>query len=166
MAAFSPLHVLLASLNSAVSLRAFDAITFLYLFLGGVSVILFFHDRGWHGGGALVAAMAFALGGSANARMQHTVQIVSLAFLPLALWLTARALERSSWQAGIAAGAVVGLLAVVAIRSPSCPSMCSPVSCWRIGSSARSGSPAYAPASGRWSQPALPPRSSPRYRSP
>ena len=109
---FSPLHVLLAAINPAVSLRAFDAVTFLYLFLGGIGVILFFHDRGWHAGGALVAAMAFALGGSANARMQHTVQIISLAFLPLALWLTARALERSSWRAGIAAGVLVGLLAV------------------------------------------------------
>ena len=109
---FSPLHVLLASLTPAVSLRAFDAVTFLYLFLGGVGVILFFHDRGWHLGGALVAAMAFALGGSANARMQHTVQIVSLAFLPLALWLTARALGRSSWRSGIGAGVLGGLLAV------------------------------------------------------
>src|SRR5262249_27575391 len=78
---------------------------------GGVGVILFFRDRGWHMGGALVAAMAFALGGSANARMQHTVQIVSLAYLPLALWLIARALERSSWRTGLAAGVVIGLMA-------------------------------------------------------
>ena len=84
----------------AVSLRAFDAVTFAYLFLGGVGIILFFRDRGWHAGGALVAAMAFALAGSANARMQHTGQIISLAYLPLALWLVARALERSSWRAG------------------------------------------------------------------
>src|SRR5262249_42971164 len=56
---FSPLHVLLAALTPAISLRAFDAVTFAYLFLGGVGVILFFRDRGWHMGGALVAAMAF-----------------------------------------------------------------------------------------------------------
>ncbi|MGZ3309225.1 MAG: hypothetical protein ACXU8R_11965, partial [Xanthobacteraceae bacterium] len=109
---FSPLHVLLAAFNSAVSLRAFDAVTFAYLFLGGVGIILFFRDRGWHAGGALVAAMAFALAGSANARLQHTGQIISLAYLPLVLWLVARALERSSWRAGLAAGAVAGLMAV------------------------------------------------------
>ena len=109
---FSPLHVLLAAFNSAVSLRAFDAVTFAYLFLGGVGIILFFRDRGWHAGGALVAAMAFALGGSANARMQHTGQVISLAYLPLALWLVARALERSSWRAGLAAGALAGLMAI------------------------------------------------------
>ena len=109
---FSPLHVLLAAFNPVVSLRAFDAVTFAYLFLGGVGIILFFRDRGWHAGGALVAAMAFALAGSANARMQHTGQIISVAYLPLVLWLGARALERSSWRAGLAAGALTGLMAI------------------------------------------------------
>src|SRR5499427_2144602 len=109
---FSPLHVLLAVGNSAISLRAFDAVTFAYLFLGGIGIILFFHDRGWHAAGALVAAMAFALGGSANARIQHTGQVISLAYLPLALWLVARALDRSSWRAGMAAGVIGGLLAI------------------------------------------------------
>ena len=109
---FSPLHVLLAAFNSAVSLRAVDAVTFAYLFLGGLGVILFFHDRGWHPGGAVVAAMAFALGGAANARMQHTGQVISLVYLPLTLWLLARALDRSSWRAGMAAGVLGGLLAI------------------------------------------------------
>ena len=109
---FSPLHVLLAAANAAISLRAFDAVTFAYLLLGGFGIILFFHDRGWHPGGALVAAMAFALGGSASARIQHTGQIISLAYLPVALWLLSRALDRSSWRAGLAAGVVAGLMAL------------------------------------------------------
>jgi len=109
---FAPLYALLAAFNAAISLRAFDAVTFAYLFLGAVGIIVFFHDRGWHAGGALVAAMAFALGGSASARIQHAGQVVSLAYLPLALWLVARALERSSWRTGLAAGAVGGLMAV------------------------------------------------------
>ena len=109
---FSPLHVALATISPAISLRAFDAVTFVYLFLGGVGIILLFRDRGWHAGGALVAALAFALGGSANARIQHTTQIISLAYLPLALWLGARALERSSWRAGLAAGGLAGLIAI------------------------------------------------------
>jgi hypothetical protein len=109
---FSPLHVLLATFNSAISLSAFDAVTFAYLFLGGVGIILFFRDRGWHMGGALVAAIAFALGGAASARLQHTGQVISLAYLPIALWLLARTLERSSWRAGVAFGALAGLMAI------------------------------------------------------
>src|SRR5947208_17183834 len=72
---FSPLHVLLAASSPAVDLRAFDAVTFVYLFLGGLGVLMFFHDRGWHPAGGIVAAMAFALGGSASARIQHTIEI-------------------------------------------------------------------------------------------
>jgi hypothetical protein len=109
---FSPLHVMLAAANSAVGLRAFDAVTFAYLFLGGLGVLLFFHDRGWHPGGAVVAAMAFAFGGAASARVQHTVEVVSLCWLPLALWLVARTLERRSWRTGVAAGLVCAMLAL------------------------------------------------------
>src|SRR6266478_781447 len=108
----SPLHVLLAVTNAEIGLRGFDAMTFAYLFLGALGIILFFHDRGWHAGGALVAAMAFAFGGSASARIQHTSQIISLAYLPLALWVLSRALERSSWRTGLAAGALGGLMAI------------------------------------------------------
>src|SRR5580765_2076032 len=62
---FSPLHVLLAWFDSAPSAVAFDRVTFALLFLGGLGIILFFRDRGWHPAGALVAALAFAFGGSA-----------------------------------------------------------------------------------------------------
>jgi hypothetical protein len=109
---FSPLHVLLAVTHAGISLRGFDAVTFAYLFLGALGIILFFHDRGWHAGGGLVAAMAFAFGGSASARIQHTSQVISLAYLPLALWVLSRALERSSWRTGVAAGVLGGLMAI------------------------------------------------------
>ncbi len=109
---FSPLHVMLAAFNPAISLRAFDAVTFAYLFLGGLGIILFFRDRGWHAGGAVVAALAFALGGSANGRLQHTGQVISLIYLPLTLWLLSRALDRSSWRAGLAAGVLAGSMAI------------------------------------------------------
>src|SRR5262249_58249496 len=80
-----------------------------WVLLGGAGGILFFRDRGWHPAGALVAALAFAFGGSANARLQHTSQIISLCYLPLALWLLARALDRGSWRYGAAAGLLGGL---------------------------------------------------------
>jgi hypothetical protein len=109
---FSPLHLLLAWLDAAPGFRIVDAFAFAYLLLGGLGIILYFRDRGWHAAGALVAAIAIAFGGAASARLQHTGEIISLSLLPPTLWLTARALERRSWRAGLAAGLSGGLLAI------------------------------------------------------
>src|SRR5215212_10840079 len=106
---FSPLHVVAALLVPNPSPRLFDALVFALLYAGGAGVILFFRDRNWHVGGALVAALAFSFGGSAASRIQHVGQVESLIFLPLALWMLARALERSSWRAGAAAGAFAAM---------------------------------------------------------
>ncbi len=91
-------------------LQAIDGVSFAYLFLGGLGIILYFRDRGWHAAGALVAALAFAFGGAASARLQHTGQVISLAYLPIALWLLARALDRSSWRYGALAGTAAALI--------------------------------------------------------
>ena len=106
----SPLHVLLAVVSAAPGFQATDAVAFAYLFLGGIGIILYFRDRGWHAAGALVAALAFAFGGSASGRLQHIGQVISLAYLPIALFLLARALDRSSWRYGALAGAAAALI--------------------------------------------------------
>ena len=106
----SPLHVLLALISAAPGMWANDAVTFAYLFIGGLSIILYFRDRGWHAAGALVAALAFAFGGAASARLQHAGQVISLAWLPVALFLLARALERASWKWGALAGVAAALI--------------------------------------------------------
>src|ERR1700704_1430748 len=108
----SPLHVLLAYISAAPGFRAIDGITFAYLFIGGLGIMLFFRDRGWHSAGGLVAALAFAFGGAASARLQHTGEVISLAYFPPTLWLLARALDRASWRWGAFAGACGGLLAL------------------------------------------------------
>jgi hypothetical protein len=108
---FSPPHVLLAAVDRAPSFRAADAVVFAALFIGGLGIILFFRDRGWHMGGALVAALAFAFGGAAASRIQHIGEVLSLAYLPLSMWLLARALERASWRYGLLAGVVGGVIA-------------------------------------------------------
>jgi len=108
---FSPLHLLLAAFSAAPSFRASDAVVFVALFFGGLGIIAFFRDRGWHVGGALVAALAFAFGGAAASRIQHIGEVLSLCYLPLALWLLARALERASWRYGVLAGIFGGLIA-------------------------------------------------------
>ena len=106
----SPLHVLLAFASSTPGFQANDAAAFAYLFLGGLGIILYFRDRGWHAAGALVAALAFAYGGSASARLQHIGQVISLAYLPIALFLLSRALDRSSWRYGALAGVAAALI--------------------------------------------------------
>ena len=58
----------------------------------------------------MLAAFAFAFGGSAAWRIQHIGQIMSFAWLPVTLWLLARALDRRSALYGAAAGAVAALL--------------------------------------------------------
>src|SRR5436190_1363240 len=108
----SPLHLLLALISEAPGFRAGDAVAFAYLFIGGLGIILYFRDRGWHAARAPVAALAFAFGGAASARLQHTGQVISLAYLPHALWLLSRALDRSSWRWGALAGVGGGLVAV------------------------------------------------------
>jgi hypothetical protein len=107
---FSPLHFVVALLVPRPSPWLNDVLVFVLLYAGGAGVILFFRDRGWHVGGALVAALAFAFGGSAASRIQHIGQIESLVFLPLSLWMLARALERSSWRAGAGAGVFASLI--------------------------------------------------------
>jgi hypothetical protein len=106
---FSPIHFIVALLDPTPSPRLADALVFALLYAGGAGVIMIFRDRGWHVGGALVAAIAFCFGGSAASRIQHIGQIESLVFLPLTLWMLSRALERSSWRAGAMAGIFAGL---------------------------------------------------------
>ena len=109
---FSPLHVALAALDPTPSFREADFVTFAYLFAGGLGLMLFFRDRGWHPGGAVTAALIFAFGGSAASRLQHTSEIISLSYVPIALWLLARTLDRASWRTGLAAGVVIALLII------------------------------------------------------
>src|SRR5262249_37155526 len=99
-------------IDAQPSFRAADAVTFATLFLGGLGVILIFRDRGWHPAGAVVAALAFAFGGAAASRLQHTGEVMSLCYLPLALWLLGRAPARPSRQYGAAAGIACGLIAL------------------------------------------------------
>ena len=107
---FSPPFLLAAALNAAPSFQLADGIVFAMLGAGGVGIMLFFADRGWHRTGALLAGLAFAFGGSAAWRVQHIELALSLAWFPLALWALARALERSSALWGLAAGILAAFM--------------------------------------------------------
>ena len=82
---FSPPFLLLALLNSAPSLWAADTTLLAMVFVGGAALMLWFRDRGWHWGGALIAALAFGYGASMAWRIQHIGQVLSLAYLPITI---------------------------------------------------------------------------------
>ena len=91
-------------------MRAFDAYLFAILLAGCCGVVMIFRDRGWHPAGAVLAALAFGFGASANERIQHVTQVQGLVFFVIALWLLARALDRQSPLYGLLAGAGIALM--------------------------------------------------------
>lgn len=107
---FAPFFLVAAALVPEPSFVLEDAIIFAMLAMGGLALMAYFRDRGWSAAGALIAALAFAFGGSAAWRIQHTGQVMSLSWLPVTLWLLARALDRRSIAYGAAAGAVAAFL--------------------------------------------------------
>ena len=72
--------------------------------------MVFFRDQGWHWVGGLIAALAFSYGASMAWRIQHTGQVLSLAYLPIALVCLDRALARTSILYGVAAGIVAAVI--------------------------------------------------------
>jgi len=109
---FSPAHLLLAIVNPDPSMRAVDATSFLGVLFGAFGVLGFARDRRWHVAAGLVAALAFAFGGSAGWRIQHTGQIFSMIYLPWALWMLERALRLGSMRYGALAGFFAALIAL------------------------------------------------------
>ncbi|PPD16589.1 MAG: hypothetical protein CTY25_01210 [Methylobacterium sp.] len=109
---FSPPHFILAMLTPDPTMQMVDAVTFLGLLFGAFGVLGFGRDRRWHPAAALVAAIAFAYGGAASWRIQHTGQIFSLIYFPWALWMLERALRLGSARYGALAGFFAALTAL------------------------------------------------------
>lgn len=107
---FSPPFLILALMGPAPSQWAVDVTVLAMAFLGGVALMLWFRDQGWHWAGALIAALAFSYGASMAWRIQHIGQVLSLAYLPMAMLCLDRALARRSILYGIAAGLVAGCI--------------------------------------------------------
>ncbi len=87
-----------------------DGVVLGMLLAGALAIVMLFRDRRWAPAGAVVAALAFAFGASAAWRVQHTGQVVSLAWFALTLWLMSRALSRGSARWGLMAGAGAGFM--------------------------------------------------------
>lgn len=107
---FSPPFLLLAAVSSSPSLWAVDVTVLAMIAASGLMLMMWFADRGWHWAGGLIAALAFCYGASMAWRIQHVGQVLSLAYLPFALFLMDRALDRRSALYGLAAGLVAGFI--------------------------------------------------------
>ncbi|MBO0740006.1 MAG: hypothetical protein J2P51_01105, partial [Hyphomicrobiaceae bacterium] len=107
---FSPPFLALALIDGAPSLWAQDATVLASAFLGGAALMLWCRDQGWHWAGGLIAALAFSHGASMAWRIQHIGQVLSLAYLPMAMLCLDRALSRASIGYGIATGFVMAAM--------------------------------------------------------
>ena len=114
---FSP-AILIAWLFPEPSVTVFDAYVLGLLAAGGLAVLMYFRDRGWHAAGGLIASLGFAFGASAAWRIQHVGQIKSYAMFAVTLWLLARALERRPVRYGLLYGLLSGLAAGVMLAEP------------------------------------------------
>ena len=101
---FSPPFLLLALIDGAPSPWAQDATVLAFVCLGGAALMLWFRDQGWHWAGGLIAALAFSHGTSMAWRIQHIGQVLSLAYLVMAMLCLDRALSKGSIGYGIATG--------------------------------------------------------------
>lgn len=107
---FSPPFLLLALMNGNPSLWAVDMTVLATMAFGGIGMIVYFHDRGWHWAGALIAALVFSFGAAMAWRLQHFGQVVSLAYLPWLLLCIDRAIARGSVLSGLLAGIFAALI--------------------------------------------------------
>ncbi len=109
---FTPTLSFVALLWAEPSMRAFDLAVLGHLLVGGLALIGLLRRRGWHPAGALLAALVYAMGGSASARLQHVGMIVSYGLFPVAWLMLETALARRSWLRAIGFGVVAALLAL------------------------------------------------------
>ncbi len=109
---FTPTLAVFGWLFPNLSMEAFDLAVFAHLLMGGLAMAGLVRRRGWRPEAAVLAAIVFMLGGSAAARLQHTGQIVSYAFLPVALLMLETMLARASLRAAVAFGTTGALMAL------------------------------------------------------
>lgn len=103
-------HLILAFLTPNPTFQMVDGITLGMLLFGALGVLGFARDRHWHPAAALVAALAFAWGGSASWRVQHVGQILSIVYFPWAFWMLERGLRLGSARYGALAGLFAALI--------------------------------------------------------
>lgn len=108
---FTPTFRLFAALNAAPSMAAMDTVQLLHLLGGAIGLLLLCRRLGLYPQAAAIAGLVFMFGGVASSRLQHSLMIVSYAYLPWALLLLTIACDSARRQRRIMAAAGFGLVA-------------------------------------------------------
>lgn len=107
---FSPPYLLLALIDPTPNAWAADVTLYVSLIASALAFFGWITGRGVTPLAGFIAALAFAFGASMAWRVQHTGQVLSLAYLPFVLLFLDRAMAPSASRAGaIAGGALAGL---------------------------------------------------------
>lgn len=107
---FSPPFFLLALLDPAPTAWAMDVSLYLSLTAGAAAFMMWLVNKGIVPFAAFIGALAFAFGASMAWRVQHSGQVLSLAYLPFVLLFLDNALERQSILGGVGAGLFAAFL--------------------------------------------------------
>lgn len=107
---FSPPFLLLALLNESPSAWAMDVTLYLCVLASAAALFFWLRGKGIAPLPAFAGALSFAFGASMAWRIQHTGQVLSLAYLPFVLLLVDHALAKRSIAYGAAAGLAGGVL--------------------------------------------------------
>lgn len=113
---FTPTFRLFAAIDAAPTMTRMDAVELLHLLLGAIGLLMLCRAIGLRPLAATIAGLVFMFGGVAASRLQHSLMIVSYAWLPWALLLLTLACDsprrgrRLIYAAAF--GLVAGLMAV------------------------------------------------------
>ncbi len=107
---FSPPFLLLALIDPSPSAWAMDVTLYLCVLASAAAFFLWLRGKGIAPLPAFIGALGFAFGASMAWRIQHTGQVLSLAYLPFVLLLLDSALAKRSMLYGAGAGLAAGVL--------------------------------------------------------
>ncbi|MEM8572001.1 MAG: hypothetical protein AAGG56_14005 [Pseudomonadota bacterium] len=108
----TPSLLTLAWFDPEPSIHAMDAIILTHLFIGAAAVAIWGLRRDMHPFAVLVAALVFAFGGSAMARLQHSFMVMSYAWIPVAILNVESFLARPNVWRAILTALVLAVLTV------------------------------------------------------
>lgn len=106
---FTPTMRIVAQLWAEPTMRLVDTVELLHLLAGGLGVLALGRALGQRPPAALLGAIVFMFGGAAAARLQHTMMIVSYAYLPWCLLALRAGIFAGSTSRRVLAAAIAGL---------------------------------------------------------